>query len=282
MISGSTTNAFQQVPRYFLIVALFIQGWFLILHFWLAEHADPSVRVLGRAFDLTREGTFPTFWSCLQAMIIAVAAFVIAWTLQSPSAKRRLRLAWQGIGVLFTLIALDDAAGIHERVSAITAMSLMDRLAYPSYPWHVLLAPFLVIGLLMSAGVLLVEIKECVAKRAALGLGLLCFAAAIVMDFAEGLGVMAELTEASHDTVSSTDKAVEEMLELIGTTMFAFVTLSLLVGRLDGLVVRLPANESEQADDHQGLEEKEVHGIVDRQMQPDGDRESESAAFLEP
>ena len=51
MMLGSSDWSLQRVPRNFLIVALFLQGWILLLHFILAEHGDPTVRVLGRSCE---------------------------------------------------------------------------------------------------------------------------------------------------------------------------------------------------------------------------------------
>lgn len=276
------TLGLQRIPRNYLVTVLFMQAWFLLLHFLLAQHTDPSVRVLGKAFDLTREGTVPSFWASIQALIVALAAFGIAWGLKGDFKQRILRTGWYAVGGLFTIIALDDAAGFHERVSAITAISWMDGIDYPSYPWHVILAPFLVIGLLASGWMFWKALGPMISGQIALGLAFLCYGGAFVIDFAEGLGAMAELTESSFETLTSTDKAVEEMLELVGTTLIAYVALMLFARRFDGLVIRVPTHEHQQADQHERLEEEETHAVGDRQMQPKREDERQSAALLEP
>jgi len=221
-----------------LVLSLFILAWLVFLHYRLSLHHLPGVQVLGQAFDLTRESSFPTFWTSLLTLGIGLLCFVISHFLRHEGAPKMRRYAWSFAGIVFLVFAVDDAIAFHERIGSITSLNLVSALRYPSYPWHVTVAPILGLGLLLTFFIIWRDIRKKPGLTAWLFLALACFAGAFFLDFREG--VLQMESSALQQPVPGSEALpqlmlVEEVLEIAGMTFLFFVVLSYLI-RLTGVV----------------------------------------------
>ena len=203
--------------RNLLIVCFFIEAWLIFLHVTLALHATPTVRALGQAFDVTREASIATYWSCLLALGTGLACLFVANLLRRSSASKLRYRGWIFAGVVFVLVSIDDAIAFHEKIGAITSLGLMNSLKYPSYPWHITVAPIVVTGLLLAAFFIWRDIRKIRGLTAMLLLALGCFAVALGLGFMEGVSEMAAM-ESVVPTAASEHMPIimltEEVLEM--------------------------------------------------------------------
>ncbi len=213
-----------------LICTLFIQVWLVVLHLRLAGHDDPKVQIVGQAFSLTREASIPNMFNSIQAL----AAAFFAGCLAAVSRKFRSRkgmFSWGLLMVIFSVIAIDDGAAIHERLNSVASVHIAESIGYPSYPWHLIVAPWLAIPLLIG---IWLAIREASSRGVTtlLVLAVLCFGSAQLLDFLEGWEVMSRVDPAKVAPILEPAMIVEELLELVGTALFAYAFLSILVNRL--------------------------------------------------
>ena len=218
--------------RNVLIVCLFVEAWLIFLHVRLALHSTPTVRALGQAFDMTRESSIATYWSCLIALGIGVVCLFVASLLRRNGASRLRHRGWILAGIVFICVSIDDAIAFHEKIGAITSLGLMRSLNYPSYPWHVSVAPLVAAGVLLAAWVIWREVRKMPGLTTMLVLALGCFSMALGLDFIEGLAEMAAL-ESAEPTATAEYMPImmltEEALEMTGTTIVLYVVISYMI-----------------------------------------------------
>ena len=221
-------------PRNVLIVCLFVEAWLIFLHFRLTQYENPTVTLLGQAFDLTRESALPTYWSSLLALGVgasALAVFLVEKAKGKPSVSK---VAWLVAAILFTCISLDDAMAFHERLGAITSLDLMERLHYRSYPWHITVAPLFALGFLAIAIPIWRAVKCLPGLTFMLLVGFACYGGAIALDFVEGIYQMSRAGSTPPAFLNLPMLMVtEEALEMAGTTFFLYVFFSYFLHRLD-------------------------------------------------
>lgn len=139
-------------------------------------------------------------------------------------------------------MAVDDGAEVHERVGSVfkaiseesdsngNGMSIGKKLIefFPSYPWQIIFIP--IFG---SMGMFLLiflrrKFRGCPEWTYTV-IGITCFVVAVAMDFGEGMdkehawNIHAIIKEKYHlrsYTVRHFSKAIEEVLEMFGTTLF--------------------------------------------------------------
>jgi len=221
--------------RDLLIACLFVEAWLVFLHFQLALHATPTVRALGQAFDMRREASIATYWSCLLTLGIGLVCFcVTVIQRRNGSAKLSCR-GWAYAGIVFVCLSVDDAIAFHEKIGAITSLELMHSLNYPSYPWHVSVAPIITFCLLSAAFVIWRDVRRIEGLTAILLLALGCFAIALGLDFMEGIEEMAAMeTGAANSPVLPFLMVAEELLEMVGATLILYVVFSYMTSLVRG------------------------------------------------
>jgi hypothetical protein len=205
-----------RIARRVLVAVLWIQ---LVL--MLGDLVFNYLDVLGhisirRIFNVAREQSLPTWFASLQAGLVAVTAWVL-WRLE------RAR-GWLLVAIFFLYISIDDASEVHERVS--TALSerfpTLPFLAdYPSFSWHLLIAPILA-ACLLAVGVYLWMRIPTGRTRLLVVAGLAAFGVSQSLDVLEGIdglfeGWAQDLGVADY-TVGHGFRSVEELLEMLGTT----------------------------------------------------------------
>ncbi len=227
--------------RRLLIAVLWIQlalmaGDLIFNYLDVAGHI--SIR---RIFNVAREQSLPTWFASLQAGLVSVTAWAL-WRIERSR-------GWLFTAGFFLYVSIDDAAEVHERV----ATALSDRFPslpfladYPSFSWHLLVAPVLAAGLAAVGAYLWFRIPT-TRTRGLVVAGLAAFAISQSLDVLEGIdglfeGWATDLGVADY-TVGHSFRAVEELLEMLGTTALWAPMLLRLGDTIDVEVRRRPTAE---------------------------------------
>lgn len=205
-----------------------------------------------RIFNIAREESLPTWFASLQAVLVALTAAGMVWI---ERLKRTSQAVWRWgfVAGFFLYVGIDDASSVHERLGTAfaDAMSESSTLVsqFPTFSWHLFVAPLLGAALFAVAVLLWRLVPRPWARRLVVA-GLSCFVVAQGLDFLEGIDDLYDSWAASLDvedyTVAHSLRAIEEMLEMFGTTAFWAVVLFHWVERTAGLHITLdpPAQRS--------------------------------------
>ncbi len=237
MVGDRLSTYSKNRARDLLIACLFVEAWLVFLHFQLALHATPTVRALGQAFNLTRESSIATYWSCLLTLATGVVCFVVANLLRQSGASKFRHRAWIFSGIVFVCLSIDDAVALHEKIGAITSLELTHALNYPSYAWHISVAPVIVVALILAALVIWREIRDNTGLTITLLLSLGCFTLALGLDFMGGIEEMAAIESGGAAAASQSLPilmVIEEVLEMAGMTIMLFVVYSHMTSLVPG------------------------------------------------
>lgn len=210
-------------------------------------------RSIQRLVNPARETSIPTWFASTQAVLVGAIAAAIAWVTQHSHGARRAA-PWAFVALFFLYIGADDAAEIHEGLSSAIVRAAGDDSSLanlPTYAWQALIAPFLALGLLVSAGVIAWTGTLRVRLLVAAGLGL--FAASQGLDVWEGMPETEAWLEAyatSHNypkyNLTHIPRLVEETLEMLATTSFLAASLLVLQAQLTGRTVSFDAEAPNQ------------------------------------
>jgi hypothetical protein len=175
-----------------------------------------------RLFNTTREDGLASWFAVSQTLVVALVAWVIFAVATRRGDATPRRAGWLVVALFFSYICLDDGAAVHERIgTAFDQRNPVD--GYPSYPWQLLFLPLftLVGGFLL--GFLWVELRRPV-DRAKVVLAIGCFVVAVAFDFVEGMdqGYQRLVAETGWraDTVRHFSKSIEEIVEMLGMSIF--------------------------------------------------------------
>jgi len=215
---------------------------------FLAVIDDEGIREM---FNVARELSLGNWFSSVQTAGVALVLFLLFMEDRAAGDRQRTGRGWGLLSALFLYVAVDDGVHIHERVAVATAdfftltadggaehsaaVDWIGRLldAFPSYPWQVLLGPFLVIFGVLALLFLRRNLPPTSLRWVYWGFFL--YAAAQAQDFVEGLGTPYErLTEAlglDPYTIPHFAKVGEEYLEMVGTTLILYAFLRFYTGR---------------------------------------------------
>lgn len=194
---------------------------------------DISIR---RIWNIAREQSLPTWFSATQTQALGVTVILIA--LVQTATLSRLKLGtWVLIGLFFLWIGIDDAAEIHEKLGgALKRMATKNTdepswfvgllLKNPSFAWHTFMAPLFALcglGIVIFLWMSFWRLK--LTRYLVLGFG--CWTIAQGLDFIEGLkniddfydSIKAYFSIERKYGVTHTFKAIEEVLEMFGTTL---------------------------------------------------------------
>jgi len=191
---------------------------------------------IAQLFNLAREGSLGSWFSSTQLLLTGIVLWIIFIRYRyDTNSKTSKKYSWALIALFFTLMAIDDAAAIHESIGsayedivadADTAEDVIGGALledYPSYSWQLVLGPaFILMGFFILV-FLWVEVSSGSMRwllLAALG----CYAVAVGLDYVEGLygGYKSIIvaTSLDYDSVRHLSKVIEEFLEMLGTTLF--------------------------------------------------------------
>jgi len=202
--------------------------------------------------NITREDSLSNWFSSLQAIavgsVIWLTAIGVRKQMQDNHYKRKF-YCWAGIGTFFIYLGIDDAIKFHERMgTAFKVLLTRDDAAsgtgvlgslydvFPSYLWQMIFGPFFVSICIFMLWFLW---KELSSRKLwdwfLVGIGL--YVVAVGLDFIEGLDGapyeemgIADFFSTLNDRIKHMSKALEEFLEMLGTTIFLIVFLKNIFG----------------------------------------------------
>ncbi|MFQ5666218.1 MAG: hypothetical protein ACE5I7_07270 [Candidatus Binatia bacterium] len=195
-----------------------------------------DVGALKRFSNITREDSLATFVASTQLLLVSAAAWLVSLRFRLVSREQNdgvKSTGWAILAAFFVYMAADEGAQIHERMGStvhallheggeagVAALNL-----FPSYDWQVVLGP-----MFAGAGVFLVLFLWFAltdkSSMTFIFLGMACYVAAVLLDFAEGLrqldpyAPLIRVLGATRYTVEHYSKVSEEFLEMLGTTFF--------------------------------------------------------------
>jgi len=233
-----------RVARKVLLGCLLVEAGVLILdvaqhvaELWYFEHIKDLSNVV-------LENSFGTWLSVVLNFSVGGVALAVALGYRKLGQRPWKVLAWGGIALFFLYISLDDHLVLHERLSGgigrvISTLGPGESFRFITYEWIYLFVPFFGLFGLFMLGFLFRELPE-TRHRAVLLLALILWVLAVGLDAWEGAGLPYEGMEAATGLarvkVRHTVMLAEEMMELLGSTLFLFLFLT----RIRGLVASKP------------------------------------------
>lgn len=189
---------------------------------FLNEFEWISNRSLRRSFNITREDSIPNWFSSMQALLLGLTLFGIAYL-----ARKKDRLGWVILGSFFTFVSIDDGSKLHERIGGAFKDWLVEinpeSVFVQSYGWQIVLGPFLVLITLYMLWFLWDRLKKEDLRMFILAVGILAFA--VGLDFFEGF----DLEGMTSHNVKHTLKVIEEFLEMFATTILFVLFMKVLL-----------------------------------------------------
>lgn len=186
-----------------------------------------------RLFNMTREDSICNWFSSILTLSTALVLWIF-WVRarRDPESgvKKGHKAVWMILALMFSYMAIDDGAQLHERLGSAlfyfavnTPIPPLSRLfnAFPSYPWQVMFALFFGTMLFLLVYLAFFGLNNPSSRWAILsGTGL--FVLAVAMDFIEGVPLARQFPIADffskNPAMGHALKAIEEYVEMIGMT----------------------------------------------------------------
>jgi hypothetical protein len=180
------------------------------------------------------EKSFGTWFSVVQNFVAALAALTVSLYYRVMDRKRLVSVAWLLVCLFFAYVSLDDHLMLHERFSSGLGALIFQKVfgrpvRFVTYKWLYLFGPFFGAFGLFFLVFLLRELKgtkDRLILLAALGL----WGIAVGLDAWEGSGLpyqgLKQATGLEPFKARQTIMLIEEMLEMVGSTLFLYLFLS--------------------------------------------------------
>jgi hypothetical protein len=197
-----------------------------------------DIGAIRRLANIAREDGLASWFASTQTLMVGLTAWIYWLGARAGLAASWRQVGWCLVAVLFTFMAFDDGAQIHERLGTALGESRSQVTSrFPSFTWHLLFVP-----LYGAAGAVAVAFlwRELGTRRATgfLASAFLLFGFAVGLDFFEGLeanhpwnvysavATRFDLTEfaqtrfreAPYDMLLHFSRSLEEFAEMLGIT----------------------------------------------------------------
>ena len=215
---------------------------FVLLDYHVNYGRLVDVGAIRRMTNIAREDSLASWFGTTQTLFVALTAWVLFLLSRAGLATAWRQVGWAVVAAMFTYMAVDDGAQLHERfgtlasVSSDNGSSLLS--AFPSFAWQVLFVPVFGLFGLALAFFLWKELRS----RAAFALvlsALACLVVAVALDFVEGLEAdhplnvytwivtqidledfaAARFQQNAYDAVEHFSRSLEEFLEMLANTL---------------------------------------------------------------
>jgi hypothetical protein len=255
-----------------ILACLVLEVAFVILDGYLNLGLGTRISALRQLFNIASEDGLASWYASAQTLMIALTLWGIRFCARrDPQSSAAGRRGWLVLAVLFTWMAFDDGAQIHERLGttfddlleagtqAGTSSWLGRAVAlFPSYVWQVSVLPVLGVAAVVGFGLVWRALGER-RLRLLILVGLGCLFVAEGLDFFEGLDenhpwnlytmisqhfaiepwTVFHLHRSAYDTLEHVSKMIEEYLEMLGATLLWLAFLRYLTGIAGALRIRL-------------------------------------------
>lgn len=196
----------------------------LLIQLAVLEFGYNKMYGIRKMFSVGTEANVPTFYSAFQLLVSAGLLAIIS--LKKWNSKDRYRYAWAGLSVGFIVLALDEAAMIHEigyRLPAIFGFG------DSRYAW---LVPFT--GVLFFLALLywrFLGSLDSWTRR------MFLLSAGIFLGGAMGMEVVGDSIRDSYGSINNWpyvfEEAIEEFMEMAGIALFIWVLLQIIEKEID-------------------------------------------------
>jgi hypothetical protein len=237
----------RRLARSVLVCCVLVEVALVLLDYHVNYGRGVEVGAIRRLFNLAREDGLASWLATTQTLLIALTLWLIYVSARHRPALRSKALGWLVLALFFSYMAVDDGAQLHERLGS--AWERWSRASgsgglFPSYAWQPLFLPlFGLLGLFLL--VFLGRELKAGASRALLVLAVSCLAAAVGLDFLEGLArehpwnvyaqaaarfelepwTLERFGKPAYDTLRHFSKATEEFLEMLAQSVLWFLLL---------------------------------------------------------
>ena len=219
---------------------LLVEIGFVLLDYHVNFGRLTESGALRRLSNIAREDGLASWFGTTQTLFVGLTAWVLWTSVRLAGAPRWRRGGWLLIALLFTYMAVDDGAQLHERLgAAYGSAGGAGSGIFPSFTWQVLLVPVLGTAVMLSGLFLWKELDSRGAKLL-VAAAILMFGAAVGLDFFEGLSAkhpwnpytaiaarydLAPFTKARfgqspYTTLVHFSRSIEEFLEMLANTCF--------------------------------------------------------------
>lgn len=230
------------MARNVLIFCIAFEIFLVLIDIFVNYYELSDIKTIRRLCNIAREDSLASWYGTTQTFTAGLTLWLIFFIAKHSSASKITVAGWCVLAMLFTYMAVDDGAEIHERLGTAfeivyenkgapdAAVSWATKLLdiFPSYAWQILFVPFFGVAGVFMLIFLFRELGHGKAKIMVV-LALACFVTAVGLDFVEGLdkGHEWNLHTMIRDkyglgkyTVRHFSKSIEEFLEMLGITLF--------------------------------------------------------------
>jgi hypothetical protein len=226
--------------RAIFVACLFFEIVLVVLDYQVNYGRLTDSGALRRLTNIAREDSLASWFGTTQTLFVALTAWMLWLAVRMAGAARWRSAGWLLVAVLFSYMAVDDGAQLHERLgAAYSAAGGTGTALFPSFSWQVMLVPVLGTAVVACALFLWKELRT--PGAVLLIAGAVCmFAAAVALDFFEGLSTdhpwnpyaafvrrydIADFTrsrfgQSPYATLLHFSRSVEEFLEMLANTCF--------------------------------------------------------------
>ncbi len=231
-----------RVARNVFICCLVFEIFLVLIDVFINYYELSDIKTIRRLCNIAREDSLASWFGTTQTFIAGLTLWLIFYLARHSSAPKTTAAGWCLLALLFSYMAVDDGAELHERFGTAfeivfenkgapdASMSWASKLLdiFPSYAWQILFIPFFGIAGVFMLIFLWRELKHKKAKIIIV-LALTCFVTAVGLDFVEGLDkkhewnfhtMIREKYDLQKYTVRHFSKSLEEFLEMLGITLF--------------------------------------------------------------
>lgn len=184
---------------------------------------DPDTFDFVRMFDLDMERNVPTLFS---SALLLIAGFLFYLLSKSPKeVTNGSRKYWLGLSLVFTFLAFDESAKIHEQLGDLTE-NFVDASGYLHYPWVI---SYGILVLVLAAFYLRFFLKmERKVFWSFMGAAVIYLGGAIGFEL---LGANESSQHGTETVLYSVLYTIEESLEMYGVIFLIYILLGLLADK---------------------------------------------------
>ena len=231
----------KQLSTNILILFIGTELMFLILDITINYNKLVHYGPMRRLFNIAREDSLSSWFMSAQTLVAAMVLWLIVYIhLKLYNSESYIKIGWFILAIFFTYMAADDGAAIHERLGSTFELMAKDAdsndfyyliNSFPSYVWQIVVLPFFAgMGIFMLIFLWRLFRLNMMMYKILLAFSFLGIA--VVLDFMEGLSI--DSTYNIYTYVMSTfdvhlkmvehfSRAIEELFEMIGITLFLVV-----------------------------------------------------------
>ena len=211
-----------------LLAAVWVVNALLIgLNVALAAGWQPHHAVAFQ-LDMDKEASFGAWYpSVLLFLLAVVSALHFAVGRGTERGQARGLGGWRCLSILALLLSADEVCGLHERLDRFYSTFVGERFLGLGVSWTLLLLPFIALSAALLLRLCIGTLRENPTARALALAGLGCWMSAVALEMLE----WAILGEGTLPRLRAYEPALEEGLELAGTTLLLHATLASLFGK---------------------------------------------------